>query len=121
MDSIEAERNVSDSSFRGPPYPINELERIISKRKKKKGQFDRNALNELVIRVNHLFLPKYIEGYIDILEQDVYAHDYLAMLIIIGGHIGGLEINSRMEINVSMVYRCQKTGMYRKNMVRMRI
>jgi hypothetical protein len=53
----------------------------------------------LVIRANRLFLPKHIEGYIDALKELVYDRDYLAILIVIGGHIGGLEINSRTEEN----------------------
>ena len=53
----------------------------------------------MVIRANRLFLPTHIEEYIDALKELVYDRDYLAILIVIGGHIGGLEINSRTERN----------------------
>jgi hypothetical protein len=97
VEQIEADRDPSDSSFKGVPYQINEIERIKSSIKKKKRQFDRNALNALVIRANRLFLPSYIEKHIDTLKQLVYDREYLAILIIVGGHVGGLEINSTIE------------------------
>jgi hypothetical protein len=102
LNQLEADRESSDSSFSGLPYPINEVKRIKSKIEDKKRQFDRKALNALVIRANRLFLPAHIEQYIDILEQVVFDLEYLAILIVVGGHVGGLEINSRKEGNAHL-------------------
>jgi hypothetical protein len=38
-----------------------------------------------------------MEEYIDILEQFVSDHDYLAILIIVGGYVGGQEFNNTIE------------------------
>lgn len=92
-DRIEAYHNCSDSRFIGPSYRINDLKRIISKIKDKKGQFNRKTVNAVVIRADQLFLPTHIEVYIDILEQFLYNHKYLGILIVVGGHPGGPEIN----------------------------
>ncbi len=97
MNQIESERECSDSCFSGVPCPIDEVKRIKLKIEDKKRQFDRNALNGLIIRADHLFLPNYIEQYIGILEELTYDHKYLAILIVIGGHVGGKEINSKNE------------------------
>jgi hypothetical protein len=51
----ESELEVSDSSFRGPDLPMNEVKRIKSKIETKKKQFDRKTLNALIIRANRLF------------------------------------------------------------------
>jgi hypothetical protein len=104
LDPIEADRDCSDSSFKGPTYPINDVKRIMSKIKNKKGtvkksQFNRKALNALVIRANRLFLPNYIEEYINILEEFLYDHNFLGILIVVGGHLGGQDINLRRERN----------------------
>jgi hypothetical protein len=60
-------------------------------------QLGRVILNALVIRAEDLFLPKYIERYIHTLEGSLYKKDYLALLVIIGGHPGGLPVNSKIE------------------------
>ncbi len=54
----------------------------------KKEQFDRKNLNILVIRNDALFRSGAgMPSHIDMLEQFVYDHDYLALLIILGGHV----------------------------------
>jgi hypothetical protein len=73
------------------------VKRIKSKIEDKKKQFDRKALNALVIRSHRLFIPAYIEHYIDILKELLYDHEYLVMLIVVGGHVGGQELNSIEE------------------------
>jgi hypothetical protein len=97
MSKTEADRECSDSSFKGPKYRIDEVNRINSKIEDKKKQFNRKALNALLIRSNRLFLTDQIERDIDILKEVLYNHEYLAMLIVIGGHVGGSDINSRNE------------------------
>ena len=99
LDRIEADLECSDSSFRGPAYPIDEVKRIISKIKKKKDEFNRETLNAIVIRADRLFLPAYIEECINKLEKFLYRHNYLGILIVVGGHLGGKEINDRKEKN----------------------
>lgn len=97
LNQHEANRECSGSSFSGVPYPIDEVKRIKSKIEDKKKQFDRKALNALVIRSHRLFIPAYIEHYIDILKELLYDHEYLVMLIVVGGHVGGQELNSIEE------------------------
>ncbi|MGB7956906.1 MAG: hypothetical protein WCF23_23275, partial [Candidatus Nitrosopolaris sp.] len=104
IDPIDSDRDCSDSSFKGPTYPINDVKRIMPKIKNKKGtvkksQFNRKALNALVIRAIRLFLPNYIEEYINILEEFLYDHNFLGILIVVGGHLGGQDINLRRERN----------------------
>ena len=95
---VEVDFDIFGSSFVGPPLPIvDEVERIKQKIKKKKKQLDTTALNVLVIRANRLFWPSNIRKHIDCLEKLIYGRNYLATLIIVGGHVGGLDINSMLE------------------------
>jgi hypothetical protein len=96
---VEVDHDVSDSSFVGPPLPIDEVKRIKHKIEDKKRQLDRKSLNVLVIRADHLYLPTHIAEYINALRQLVYDHDYLAILIVVGGHPGGLYINDTTKRN----------------------
>jgi hypothetical protein len=99
LSELEAEREVSDSSFLGAKHQLNEIKRIRSKIEEKKKQLDRKTLNALVIRADRLFSPNHMREYIDTLEQLLFNHNYLALLIVIGGHVGGLEINSKTQKN----------------------
>jgi hypothetical protein len=96
-NGVDMEYDVSSSSFVGPRLPVDEVRRIKHKIEKKDRQLDRKSRNALVIRADRLFSPSNIQKYIDYLEELVYDRDYLAALILVGGHVGGLEVNSTIE------------------------
>lgn len=101
VDSERELQNPSTSSFFGPKHEIEESYRIKQRIKDKKGQFDRKNLNILVIKDDHFFntalsIPKYF----GMVEQFVYERDYLAMLIIVGGHVRQKMVNDRTIENI---------------------
>jgi hypothetical protein len=101
VDSERQLPNPSTSSFIGHKYEIEESYRIKQRIKNKKGQFDRKNLNILVIKDDHFFgtavsIPKYF----GMVEQFVYERDYLAMLIIVGGHARQKMVNDLAIENI---------------------
>jgi hypothetical protein len=74
--------------FKGPRFSIDETYRIKDRIEKKKRQLNKEVLNVIIIRNDRLFHShSVIDNYINDLEEFVYRHNYLALLVIIGGYV----------------------------------
>jgi hypothetical protein len=88
INTEEEFEDFSTSVFRMPTFQINEVDRIFTRIEDKKGQLVKKSLNILIIRDDRVFYSRnFIPTYINYLEQFVYDHDYLSMLIIVGGSV----------------------------------
>jgi hypothetical protein len=79
----------------GPNYEIEASYRIKQRIKEKidRNQFDKKNLNILVIKYDDFFRSALPSKYFGMVEQFVYQHDYLAMLIIVGGYVRQNMVN----------------------------
>jgi hypothetical protein len=90
------------SSFIGPTYKIEGSYRIKQRIKEKidSNQFDKKNLNILVIKANDFFRSASSSKYFRMVEQFVYEHDYLAMLIIVWGYVRQKMVNDLTIENI---------------------
>jgi hypothetical protein len=79
----------------GPTFEIEGSYRIKKRIKEKKDQhqFDKKNLNNLVIKYDDFFRSAPSSKYFSMVEEFVYQHDYLAMLIIVGGYVRQKMVN----------------------------